>query len=1420
MGEFEGPDGDGDFTLVPGTGRIGTLTNTGTIQGGDGRFGNGVRAPGGIDQLNNAEAAVISGREFGVLTGGFDDRTQLTLNGDAVNNGLIEARDVNEFGGGTGFAGPNTTFSSIINGPSGVIQGVTGGVDVAGVALFDNAGVIRGDSDPNDDISGSGVSVDDEFFRDPNTGNQTLVDGSGVVEMFINREGGIISGDIGVDIDIGVETLTNAGVIDGTLANAINVTRAFEDADGDGQFTPIEGTGRIGTFTNSGQILVRGDDPGPFNNGVAVRAQEIETFVNSGQILATRALDSRGQGQAIFANEFGAIENSGLIQSGPDEGDVRVTEAGDTRFTVQGRTIQTFELQSLDNTGVIRSTVDDALGLFLDGGFDEDGNRLPQEVIPSIANNSDGVIEGFDDGIQFTGEIGSINNSGLIAGGQIFETNSSAFGTANDGVSGIFFPTPDGNFDAPDTIGILRNEADASIIGNSSAIQVTQLGTVTNAGRMTGGIFGISTSPEGPLFGFRDLSNLAPEQFGLDDLSNTGTIQGGRAGVYVTGSVGTLTNSGIIEATDAPEFDPDAASFAENAGVWVAAPTIFGDTDGDGFDESVVGFVAGEGQITSLVNTETGVVRGGQGVFAADISTFENAGLIEATSTILATDAGVPGLGGSGVNVVIQGEGTGSTIGSFNNAETGQILATFRGVRAFRIDDFANAGLIEVTTQGVFSDADSPEGVLPGVGVTRSVGATEIGSFRNAETGILRGGDSGVVVTLSDDFENAGTIEGVMTGIAATELRKAVNFGTIRSTGETGVGVLMADQATLDLFNASRDDALTGNDVFTNRGLIETAATNGVAIDFGAGDDTLTIESGYSFGDDRVLGGDGFDALVLGAGGGFVDLANFEAFERLSLLGGTDWAISGASAVDVLVSQGSRFSGAWQIGGLTVESGGVLAPGASIGTLIVNGDVIFREGSTLEAEIDAVEGGDLIAATGAATIEGGTLRVIPLSLEADFVNGDSIPLITAEQGVTGAFDAVESDSSLIFETRNEGDALFLDVQAFNPDTVGGNSNVQSVAGALFDAAADAGGDLADIANTVAALPEDQQQLALQSLSGQPHAETTQAVAQASQDNLNALGGGSGDDFGDPTGAGGGVRRIEAGLGAVPVGVFAGPVFSFGGADEENGIPGYDVSNQGFAFGLDYKPKIEAMRGVEFGASVGYSRFLAESTEGLGDTRSNNLSFGLNGRLRRAGWRAQASVGYTTMIGLESERAIILGAERRTATAEYDAFALAASARASYRFKALEALKRARFEPFGFVDYGRFDRDAFQETGANGADLDVDAATLNSVLTGGGIVTSWRFERGQWSYSPALILGASYEVGDEQGFSSQQFDDASDGVGEFDVVAAERSRLFGRLGAQFLVSPGFTDVGFGFAYEAEVDSTNIQHVIRLRATKDF
>ncbi|MBB3021012.1 outer membrane autotransporter protein [Microvirga lupini] len=94
--------------------------------------------------------------------------------------------------------------------------------------------------------------------------------------------------------------------------------------------------------------------------------------------------------------------------------------------------------------------------------------------------------------------------------------------------------------------------------------------------------------------------------------------------------------------------------------------------------------------------------------------------------------------------------------------------------------------------------------------------------------------------------------------------------------------------------------------------------------------------------------------------------------------------------------------GTGTVGSLSVLSRGTVAPGNSIGTLTVNGNVSFAPGSTYALEIDKAGRADRIAASGAATLSGGTVRILP-DQGTGYAENSPYLILTARNGVKGTF---------------------------------------------------------------------------------------------------------------------------------------------------------------------------------------------------------------------------------------------------------------------------------------------------------------------------------------------------------------------------------------------------------------------------------
>ena len=128
-----------------------------------------------------------------------------------------------------------------------------------------------------------------------------------------------------------------------------------------------------------------------------------------------------------------------------------------------------------------------------------------------------------------------------------------------------------------------------------------------------------------------------------------------------------------------------------------------------------------------------------------------------------------------------------------------------------------------------------------------------------------------------------------------------------------------------------------------------------------------------------------------------------------------------------------------------IINAGVISPGNSIGTLNVASSVTFEPGSTFIAERGGNGSCDLLSVSGMVTINGGTLSTTSLP-RALYTDGFSWGLITAGDGVSGAFDYIEcqpNSAVLSLGQKAEGSTLNLVVNRRSYGEFGTGGAVQT-----------------------------------------------------------------------------------------------------------------------------------------------------------------------------------------------------------------------------------------------------------------------------------------------------------------------------------------------------------------------------------------
>jgi subtilase-type serine protease len=168
-------------------------------------------------------------------------------------------------------------------------------------------------------------------------------------------------------------------------------------------------------------------------------------------------------------------------------------------------------------------------------------------------------------------------------------------------------------------------------------------------------------------------------------------------------------------------------------------------------------------------------------------------------------------------------------------------------------------------------------------------------------------------------------------------------------------------------------------------------------------------------------------------------------------------AINGSLASTVTVNDSGILGGNGRIGGLTAKRGGTVAPGNSIGTLQVAGDVTFEPGSTYAVELSPTSS-DQIVTGGKAVIDGATVSLSlensPTLLTAGEVKsllGNQYNILQAAGGIDGRFGAVVPNYLFIggsLDYSASGIQLAVERNAASFASVGQTPNQRAVAAAV------------------------------------------------------------------------------------------------------------------------------------------------------------------------------------------------------------------------------------------------------------------------------------------------------------------------------------------------------------------------------------
>ena len=477
----------------------------------------------------------------------------------------------------------------------------------------------------------------------------------------------------------------------------------------------------------------------------------------------------------------------------------------------------------------------------------------------------------------------------------------------------------------------------------------------------------------------------------------------------------------------------------------------------------------------------------------------------------------------------------------------------------------------------------------------------------------------------------------------------------------------------------------------------------------------------------------------------------------------------------VTVNNGGTLGGSGSVGNTMIATGGVLAPGNSIGTLTVNGNATFAAGSVLRVETDAAGNADRVNATGKATINGGTVDVRPGA--GTYALSTQYTVLNAAGGRTGNFAAVTSSlafltPTLTYDANNVYLTLARNTTSFT--SVARTPNQRAVAGVLQSAANNnATGDMQTVLTSITGLSAAQALTAYDTASGTGIVAMRRAnVASANRFHQQLQGRLVATQDGPDEGRALALSRRPVmlaandpsagleGLASLPFPVADTPQkFSMNeGAGTLGAMPG--AAGQGlWARGYGGDDTISgdanaaASRLRNSGLSVGYDMRVRESTRigaaltgGVSRLTSDNFE---SGRARDAGlalygshtegdWRFNGSAAAAWSQN-HLDRTVVLGPLSRTASADFDSTSLALYGEASYTL----AMGGWTLQPLGALSVSSTRTKAFAETGAGALNLQVEGQTMRSTQALLGAHAG--FDIGRLRVEPRVVW--AHEFGD-------------------------------------------------------------------------